>query len=401
MTFNKLTIDDIEVSGRRVLIRVDFNVPLADGVVSDSTRIEATLPTIRRLMERGGRLVLMSHLGRPKGGIDPALSLRPVAERLQGMLGSPVVFAGSCVGEESLEAASRLDDGGVMLLENLRFNPGEEANDAEFSEALAGLGEVYVNDAFGSAHRAHASTVGVTRYFNQCAAGYLMARELEYLGNALADPAHPFVAVLGGAKIRGKIDVIEALRMKVDHLLIGGGMAFTFLAASGYRVGESLLDEERLDMAKNLLEAAEAGRGAPIHLPVDVVVAEKMEPDVLYQVVPVDAIPGDMAGFDIGSATLEQWRPIIGSAQTIVWNGPLGVFEIPPFDAATVELARMIADATDRGAISIIGGGDSAAAVAAIELTDRMSHVSTGGGASLEFLEGNELPGVAALSDCR
>ncbi len=401
MTFDKLTIDDIEVSGRQVLVRVDFNVPLAVGLVSDSTRIEATLPTLRHLMEGGGRLIIMSHLGRPKGSADPALSLRPVAGKLQEILGSPVAFASSCIGDEAMEAASGLKDGEVMLLENLRFFPGEEANDSGFSGSLAELGEIYVNDAFGTAHRAHASTVGVTKYFDQCAAGYLMGRELEYLGNALEDPHRPFVAILGGAKISGKIDVIEALRSKVDHLLIGGGMAFTFLAAQGYETGKSLVDEERIDMARNLLAAAAAGEGAPIHLPVDAVIADKLEPNAPSQVVSVDSIPGDMAGYDIGRATLERWSSLIAQAGTIVWNGPLGVFEVNPFDSATIELARMIADATEAGAVSIIGGGDSAAAVAAIGLTDRMSHVSTGGGASLEFLEGRELPGVAALTDKR
>ncbi len=399
MTLDKLTIDDIEVSGRQVLVRVDFNVPVAGGLVSDSTRIEATLPTIRHLMENGGRLIIMSHLGRPRGIADPALSLRPVAEKFQEMLGSPVSFAGSCIGDEALEIASGLKDGEVMLLENLRFFQGEEANDSGFSESLAELGELYVNDAFGTAHRAHASTVGVTKYFDQCAAGYLMGRELEYLGNALEDPRHPFVAILGGAKISGKIDVIEALRTKVDHLLIGGGMAFTFLAAQGHETGESLVDEERIDMAHNLLAAAVAGEGAPIHLPVDVVIAKKLEPYAPSQVVSIDSIPGDMAGYDVGRATLEQWNSLIVKAETIVWNGPLGVFEVTPFDSATNELARVIAAATEAGAVSIIGGGDTAAAVAAIGLTDRMSQVSTGGGASLEFLECRYLPGVAALTD--
>lgn len=399
MIFDKLTIDDIEVSGQLVLVRVDFNVPLAAGAVTDSTRIEATLPTLRTLLERGGRIVLMSHLGRPKGKHDPNLSLRPVAGRLQEVMELPVAFVDTCTGEGPEEAATRLGKGEILLLENLRFHSGEEANDPDFSEALARLGDVYVNDAFGSAHRAHASTVGVTRHFDKCAAGYLMARELEYLGNALADPARPFVAVLGGAKISGKIEVIEALRFKVDRLLIGGGMAYTFLAARGYPVGGSLVDEERLDMARNLLDAAEAGEGATIHLPVDVAVAGEIEPGVPYEVVSIDAIPADMAGLDVGGGTLEQWRPMIAGAKTIVWNGPLGVFEVPPFDTATIELAHMIAGATDDGAISIIGGGDSAAAVAATGLSDRMSHVSTGGGASLEFLEGKELPGVAVLSD--
>ena len=399
MAFEKLTVDDIEVEGRRVLLRADFNVPLADGAVSDSTRLEATLPTLNTLLERNGRLVVMSHLGRPKGSADPALSLRPVAGRLGELLGREVRFFDDCIGTEAVSMVSDLKDGELLLLENVRFYGGEEANDPDFAAALAHLGDIFVNDAFGTAHRAHASTVGVTSHFETCAAGYLMAREIEYLGKALEDPARPFIAILGGAKISGKIDVIEALRRKVDCLLVGGGMAFTFLAAQGHEVGRSLVEEERLEMARKLLEAAGTGEGAAILLPKDVVVAGRLEPGVPWEVVGVDAIPADLAGYDIGPKTVDAWRAMLADVGTIFWNGPMGVFEIPPFDAGTVSLAESIAEATDSGATSIIGGGDSAAAVARIGIGDRMSHVSTGGGASREFLEGKVLPGVDALTD--
>ncbi|MFO7767947.1 MAG: phosphoglycerate kinase [bacterium] len=398
-TFRKLTIDDLEVEGLRVLVRVDFNVPLEEEEVTDATRIEATLPTIEKLVEGGGRLALMSHLGRPDGERDPSMSLEPVAVHLAGLLGREVVFVPDCIGAAAEEDVSLMEDGDVLLLENLRFHEGEQVNDPEFAAALARMGDVYVNDAFGTAHRAHASTEGVTRHFKQRAAGYLMARELEYLGAALQEPARPFAAVLGGAKISGKIDVIRALREKVDHLFIGGGMAFTFFKAKGLEVGRSLVEEERVEMAAELLEVSERGEGAPIHLPPDVVAAAELEEGADHRVVKAEEIPSDLAGYDIGPATLEEWRPLLLEAGTIVWNGPMGVFEVPPFDGGTERLGRVIAEATEGGALSIIGGGDSAAAVARAGLTDRMSHVSTGGGASLEFLEGKTLPGVAALSD--
>jgi len=399
MAFGKLTIDDLAVQGRRVLMRVDFNVPLDNGVVTDTTRIEATLPSLATLVERGARLVLMSHLGRPKGEVNPALSLKPVAAELESLLGRPVLFIEECIGDEVRAAVDDLDEGGVVLLENLRFHSGEEANDPVFAHELAQLGDVYVNDAFGTAHRAHASTVGVTKHFEECAAGYLMARELQYLGEALAEPRTPFYAILGGAKISGKIDVIEALKWKVDELFIGGGMAFTFLAARGFEVGGSLVDEDRIEMARALLEASRQGEGAPIRLPIDVVAARELKIGIETVTVPADAIPPRMSGYDIGPKTLESWQEKLTSAGTVVWNGPVGVFEIPPFDRGTTEVAEMIAAATDAGAISIIGGGDSAAAIARAGLEDRVTHVSTGGGASLEFLEGNELPGIASLTD--
>lgn len=399
MAFDKLTIEGIEAGGRRILMRVDFNVPLEGGRVADATRIEATLPSIRKLLEDGARLVLVSHLGRPKGTPVPGMSLAPVAGYLADELQQDVPFVPDCVGAEAEAAVAALDDGDLLLLENLRFHPGEEANEPAFAAALARHGEIYVNDAFGSAHRAHASTEGVTHYIEVCAAGYLMARELRYLGAALADPARPFVAILGGAKISGKIDVIEAMRSKVDRLLIGGGMAFTFLKAQGHSVGRSLLEEDRLAMATGLLEFAASGKGAPIHLPVDVVVAADLSGGVGARTVPAHSIPSGLAGYDIGPATLKEWRGILMEAGTILWNGPMGVFETPPFDAGTDAIARVVADATSAGATSIIGGGDSAAAVARAGLTDRMSHVSTGGGASLEFLEGKSLPGVEALTD--
>ncbi len=399
MAFGKLTVDDLAVQGRRVLVRVDFNVPLDDGKVADTTRIDATLPTLATLIDRGGRLVLMSHLGRPKGERNAAMSLKPVAAELGELLGRPVRFLEDCIGDEVRAAVNTLADGEVILLENLRFHDGEEANDPGFAGGLAQLGDLYVNDAFGSAHRAHASTVGVTAHFAECAAGYLMARELTYLGEALTDPGRPFYAILGGAKISGKIDVIESLKWKVDELFIGGGMAFTFLVACGYSVGGSLVDEDRIEMARALLEASRSGEGAPIRLPIDIVAARDLREDVETVTVPADAVPRDMAGYDIGPRTLADWREMIVGAGTIVWNGPVGVFEVPPFDCGTFDVARMIADATADGAVSVIGGGDSAAAVVRAGLEREMTHVSTGGGASLEFLEGKELPGVSALTE--
>jgi phosphoglycerate kinase len=371
-------LTDAELRGRRALVRVDFNVP-----EQDDTRIRAALPTIQYLLAHGATVILMSHLGRPKG-VDPKFSLRPVADRLAKLLGRPVTFvADTDVGT--------VPTGGVALLENTRFWPGEEKNDDALAQAWAKLGDVFVNDAFGAAHRAHASTEGIARHLRPAVAGLLMERELDYLGRTLADPKRPFVAVLGGSKISGKIDVVEALLPKVDAMLIGGAMACTFFRAMGLEVGKSLVEPDRLEMAKDLLARA----GTRIILPHDAVVAPAM--DAKSHVVKRDRIPADEAMYDIGPDTAASYGRAITTAKTVLWNGPMGVFEKPPFDAGTLAIAKAMAEATARGATTIVGGGDSAAAVAQAGLESKMSHVSTGGGASLEFLEGKILPGVAAL----
>lgn len=395
---NKLTIDDIELRGKRALTRVDFNVPLDGGKVADDTRLVASIPTIQKMTGSGAKVILMSHLGRPKGGPDPKYSLCPVADRLSKLMGKPVKFAEDCIGPKAQEAAAALKDGEILLLENMRFHPEEEKNDPGFAKQLATLGDLYVDDAFGSAHRAHASTEGVTKILQPAVAGYLMKKELDYLGLALEDPARPFVAILGGAKISGKIDVISNLMDKVDTLLIGGGMAFTFFKAKGLGIGKSLLEEDKISEANNIIMLAES-RKADFVLPIDVVVTNDIEaaaPET--QIVSAAGIKGDMIGVDIGPRTVDMFLERITSAGTVIWNGPMGVFEKEPFARGTYAIARGLADATDRGCITIIGGGDSAAAVARAGLADRMSHVSTGGGASLEFLEGKTLPGVAALT---
>jgi len=390
----KKTIEDIDVRGKRVLVRVDYNVPMEDGRITDDTRIAASLPTLRYLRERAARVILMSHLGRPKGQPNPAYSLAPVARRLSELLGSPVRMADDCIGEAVEAAVRELGPGEFLMLENVRFYPGEEKNDPEFAKALAKLGEVYVNDAFGAAHRAHASTEGVARYL-PAVAGFLLARELEVLGKALDSPERPFVAILGGAKVGDKIGVIENLLEKVDTLIIGGGMAYTFLKAQGLEIGRSLLDADRIEFAKGLLERAKA-KGVRLILPEDVVVADAFSPDANRQVVPVTGIPADWEGMDIGPKTRDAIARAVQGAKTVLWNGPMGVFEMAPFAEGTRAVARAVAES---GAFSIIGGGDSAAAVQQAGLAEKMSHVSTGGGASLEFLEGKELPGVAALLD--
>jgi phosphoglycerate kinase len=392
-----LTIDDVLLKGKRVLMRVDFNVPMTPELkVSDDKRIIESLPTIRKVINQGASLILMSHLGRPKGRPSAEYSLKPVADYLGGLLNRPVKFAKDCIGPEAREAVNGLVPGDILLLENLRFHPEEEANDEAFAKELASFGDVFVNDAFGTAHRAHASTEGVTHFLRPSVAGYLMKKELEYLGAAVTDPARPFAAILGGAKISGKIDVIQNLLPKIDVLIIGGGMAFTFLRAQGLEIGDSMLEEEKIDLAKALLEEIKAKRKRLI-LPVDCVVADRFENDARRKVVPVGKIPAGWRGLDIGPETVKVMNMEIRKAKTIIWNGPMGVFEMNNFANGTLEVARLLAEATKAGAKTIVGGGDSAAAVAKAGFETQMSHVSTGGGASLEFLEGRILPGVAAL----
>jgi phosphoglycerate kinase len=389
---NKRTVRDVEVAGKRVLVRVDFNVPLANGAVGDDARIRGALPTIRYLIDHGALPILCSHLGRPKGKPTPAYSLAPVAKRLGELLGRSVEMAPDCVGPEVERLSRALRPGDVLLLENLRFHAEEEANDPGFARALVALADLYVDDAFGSAHRAHASTAGVAAYL-PAVAGFLMERELDFLGRALADPARPFVAILGGAKVSDKIGVIEHLLGGVDALLVGGGMANTFLKAQGKEIGASLVEDEKLDVARTLLRRA----GDKLVLPVDVVIAERAAADAPRRTVSVDAVPAGWRILDVGPKTLDAFRDRLRGARTVVWNGPMGVFEIEPFAAGTVALARALAEL--QGATTIIGGGDSAAAVEQAGVADRMTHVSTGGGASLEFLEGRELPGVAVLQE--
>ncbi len=392
-----LTIDDVLLSGKRVLERVDFNVPMTpDLKVADDKRIVESLPTIRKMLSAGAMPILMSHLGRPKGKPNPEFSLRPVAEHLAKLLKSSVKFAPDCIGAEVKAMADGLKPGECLLLENLRFHAEEEKNDPDFAKALASLGEVYVNDAFGTAHRAHASTEGVTHFLKPCVAGYLMKKEIEYLTKAVANPGRPYVAILGGAKISGKIDVIQNLLPKIDVLIIGGGMAFTFFQAQGLNIGDSMVEQEKLDLAKKILDET-AAKHMRIILPVDCVIADKFANDAQRKVVPVAKIPDGWRGLDIGPDTVKVINMAIRNAKTIVWNGPMGVFEMPNFANGTLEVARLMADATKAGATTIVGGGDSAAAVAQAGFEKSISHVSTGGGASLEFLEGKTLPGLAAL----
>ena len=396
---NKRTVANLapaEIKGRRALVRVDFNVPLGEGgTVSDDTRIRAAIPTLQLLIKGGARVVLCSHLGRPKGGPDPKYSMAPVAKRLQELLGKPVAFVPFVVGPEAEAATRALHDGDVLLLENTRFEKGEEKNDAALAEAMAKLGDFYVNDAFGSAHRAHSSTEAVAKLLRPAVAGLLMEKELEYLGTALDHPKRPFVAILGGSKISGKIDVIEALLPKVDALLVGGAMACTFYKAMGLETGASLVEPDRVEMARALIERA----GTVLILPHDAMVAPAVAEGARTHAVKKDEIPAGEAMLDIGPDTAASYARAILSAKTVVWNGPMGVFETPPFDAGTTIIAQAMADATAKGCTTIVGGGDSAAAVEGAGLASKMSHVSTGGGASLEFLEGKVLPGVAALDD--
>lgn len=390
-------IDSLSLAGKRVLVRLDFNVPLNDaGEITDDKRIRESLPTIRKIHESGGRAILMSHLGRPKGERKPEFSLAPVAARLSELLGTPVPLAEDCVGEAVQARVHAMQDGDILLLENLRFHPEEEKNAPEFAAQLAALADVYINDAFGTAHRAHASTAGIAACVNEKGAGYLLLKELQFLGEAVDNPKRPLVAILGGSKISGKIDVINALLDKCDTILVGGGMVFTFLKAQGKEIGTSLLEEDRVEMAADLLQRA-AEKNVRLLLPTDVVVADAFASDARTETVSTDAIPGDMMGLDIGPETRAEFAKVILDAGTIVWNGPMGVFEMEPFSYGTRAVAEALVQATGNGSTTIVGGGDSAAAIAQFGMEDGVSHVSTGGGASLEFLEGKELPGVTAL----
>ena len=398
---NKKTVDDINVKGQKVLVRCDFNVPLKNGVITDENRIIAALPTIKKLIADGGKVILCSHLGKPKGEPKPELSLAPVAKRLSELLGKEVVFAAdsNVVGENAKKAVAAMQDGDVVLLENTRYRAEETKNGEEFSKELGSLADIFVNDAFGTAHRAHCSTVGVVSYVKEAVAGYLIGKELKYLGNAVDSPVRPFVTILGGAKVADKLTVIENLLNKADTLIIGGGMAYTFLAAKGYSVGKSLLDTEKIDYCKDMLKKAEE-KGVKILLPIDCTIAKSF-PDPIdgpieVEVVDADKIPDDYQGLDIGPKTAELFANEVKSAKTVVWNGPMGVFENPTLAKGTIAVAKSLAE-TD--AVTVIGGGDSAAAVNTLGYGDKMTHISTGGGASLEFLEGKELPGIAALND--
>ena len=400
---NKLSIRDLDLRGRRVFIRVDFNVPIKEGEVEDDTRIRAAIPTITYAAEHGARVILASHLGRPKGQRVEKYSLRPVASHLSSLLSKPVAFAEDSVGEPVSSKVDALRDGDVLLLENLRFHPEEEQNDEAFAQQLASLCDVYVNDAFGAAHRAHASTVGITKFVKQAAAGLLMEKELEYLGRVIRNPEHPFVAILGGAKVSDKIPVINALiDRRVDRLLIGGAMAYTFLKAEGFTVGKSLVENDKLETALQIKQRCEES-DVELLLPSDHQIVDSYEPikgeQILAKTIPIEFTNAGHAGMDIGIETVALFSNALKDAKTIIWNGPMGVFEEPPFNQGTIGIARAVAEAADRGAIVIVGGGDSVAAVTQAGVADRITHISTGGGATLEFLAGKELPGVAALND--
>ncbi len=396
---NKVTVDDINFQGRKVLVRVDFNVPLdSNQNITDDRRIRASLPTIKKILGDGGIVIACSHLGRPKGKHVPEMSLRPAGKRLSEHLGKEVLFAEDCIGPEAANLVGKMKNGDCLLLENLRFHAEETANDPEFAQKLASLADIYVNDAFGSAHRAHASTEGVTKFFSQSVAGYLMEKELRYLGKALASPERPFAAILGGAKISGKIDVITNLMNKVDLLIIGGGMVFTFSKAMGNPIGDSLLEEDKVDLAKDIMEKVKSSR-AKLVFPSDIIIASEIADDAETKTVALSEIPDGMKGLDIGPDSIKLFAETLADAKTVVWNGPMGVFESKPFAEGTFAVARLMADLTAKGAVTVVGGGDSAAAVTKAGLDDKLTHISTGGGASLEFLEGKKLPGVEALTD--
>lgn len=398
---NKMTVDDVQVKGKKVLVRCDFNVPIKDGKITDETRINGAMPTIKKLINDGAKVILCSHMGKPKGQVVESLSLAPVAKSLSEKLGREVVFANddNVVGENAKAAVSKMQDGDVVLLQNTRFRPEETKNEKNFSEELASLAEMFVNDAFGSAHRAHCSTVGVTEFLSPCVSGYLLAKELDFLGNAIDNPVRPLVAILGGAKVSDKLNVISTLLEKCDTLIIGGGMAYTFLKAKGYEVGTSLVDEEKIDYCKEMIEKAEKLNKTML-LPIDTVIAAEfpnpIDAEISVETVSSDSIPSDKMGLDIGEKTRELFADKVKTAKTVVWNGPMGVFENPILAKGTVAVAQALAD-TD--ATTIIGGGDSAAAVNTLGFGDKMTHISTGGGASMEFLEGKILPGCAALDD--
>ncbi|HYG80238.1 MAG TPA: phosphoglycerate kinase [Pyrinomonadaceae bacterium] len=397
---NKLSIKDLDLKGKRVFVRVDFNVPVKGGKVEDDTRIRGALPTIQYATGQGARVVLASHLGRPKGERVEKYSLRPVAEHLASVLGGPVEFADDCVGEEARKKTDALKDGGVLLLENLRFHAEEEKNDDGFAKQLAELCDgLYVNDAFGAAHRAHASTAGITKHVERAAAGLLMEKELEYLGRVISDPEHPFVAILGGAKVSDKIPVIKALiERKVDKLLVGGAMAYTFFKAEGFTVGKSLVEDDMMETAREVKKQAE-GAGVELLLPTDHQVVDSYDPLNSRKTIPIEFTNAGLVGLDIGTETAAHFSDALSGAKTIIWNGPMGMFEEKPFDEGTIAVARAVADASDAGATVIVGGGDSVSAVTRAGVADRITHISTGGGATLEFLAGEELPGVTALND--
>ena len=394
----KLTLNDLDAKGKRVLMRVDFNVPIEEGTITDDNRIQQALPSIKYLAEQGALVILTSHLGRPKGEAKPEFSLRPVAEYLRTLIDNRVIFGEDCIGPKAEAAINEATYGDIVLLENVRFHPEEKKNDPDFAKQLAAHGELFVNDAFGSSHRAHASVVGVTEFLEKAASGFLLEKEITYLEETVNNPEHPFVAVLGGAKVSDKIGVIENLLDKVDSIIIGGGMSYTFLKAKGLPIGDSLLEEEKVELAGELMEKAKA-KGIELHLPMDHVVATEFSNDAEHKVVEEDGIEEGWQALDIGPQTTIAYGNVIKAANTVVWNGPMGVFEMENFADGTFSVAAALAEATEKGATTIIGGGDSASAIKKSGLSDKVSHVSTGGGASLEYLEGKTLPGVASLSD--